>query len=195
MVRAVTYRLLLTNRNLYRAFFQMALSHHPECDVYSDHSFKIGNIRICRSCSLAITSAAIFTPVIMFTPLINLYKSFTTSLLILMVLSPFMLVYLSGKGNDTLRMISKILFGLFALSLLVSAISVTENHFKLLYLVIMIIGVVIIFQQRAGKMTGICRNCNYNSEFSSCPGFTSLQLLVEETAAGLRERENQLEST
>lgn len=195
MVRIITYKLLLTNRNLYKAFFSMALSHHPECDVYSDHSFKIGNIRVCKSCFTASTSAAIFTPVLILTPLIDLFKSFTTSMVILMVFSPFVLVYLLGRGNDNLRMISRILFGLFALFLLVSAFSVEELQFKILYLAVIIIGVIIVFKRRTVKMTGICRKCRYNSEFSSCPGFTSLQLLVEETANGLKERQIQLEST
>ncbi|MHA1450138.1 MAG: hypothetical protein ACTSP4_12025 [Candidatus Hodarchaeales archaeon] len=193
MVRAVTYRLILTNKNLYKAFFSMMLSHHPECDVYSDHSFKIGKIRLCKSCSLAIFSAAIFTPVFLFTPLLELFKSFTTSLIIIMVLSPFMVVYISGKGNNKIRTVSRILFGLFALSLLVSTIAVPEFQFKLLYIVIMATGIMIIAKRRMDKMTGICRECGYNSEFSSCPGFTSLQMLVNETANKLEEMEKQAE--
>ncbi len=51
-------KVLSTLRQIFRALFSweaihLMLSHHPFCEVFDPHVFKIGKLRLCRGCFLS----------------------------------------------------------------------------------------------------------------------------------------------
>ena len=177
--KTTIYKEILTNKLFYKVLLNYLLSHHPECEEYSSHTWKIGSFHFCKSCTgsfFIINIAIVFF--LLFPESSHVFTDANSDLLLLLGLTPIVILYLIGVNNELIRNISRIVFIIFALILMVSFIFVESLVFKVLFLLWMIIGLILIYRRRKTKMIKICQDCAYNDMASFCPGYQSIQNLV-----------------
>lgn len=87
------------------------LSHHPECDDFDDHVFKIGKIRLCQGCT-AMYSGLIILILLVWNHILILPQDFLISFIIgSLLFFPTIVQLKFGFKNRSYRIISRWLIG------------------------------------------------------------------------------------
>ncbi len=146
------------------------LAHHPICDTFIDHSFKIGKYRVCKGCSLGYPTAII---IILAGILTSAFfgSPHTSFLIIAMVSFSLNLLKMTRFGkmevfSHFLKVIRGVTLGFGFLSAwfapsfwLRIGIGIS---LALLYSIFVYAGV--------RKFLGTCSQCEYHSRIPDCPG-------------------------
>ncbi|MBY9003157.1 MAG: hypothetical protein KGD73_04235 [Candidatus Lokiarchaeota archaeon] len=94
------------------SFWPFALSHHPECRNFSNHTIHLGKIRFCIGCFIGYPTAILG---IFLLPLLNISHFIPIDLYLLIaicLLSTFILSILNLTKNKGIKILQKFLIGL-----------------------------------------------------------------------------------
>jgi hypothetical protein len=177
--KTAIYKSILTNKLFYKVLINYLFSHHPECEEYSSHTWKIGSVNFCKSCTgsfILLNTGIVFF--LIFPGSSHFFTDASTDLLLLLLMTPVVILYLIGVDNERLRSISRVFFLLFVMILMASFIFVESIIAKLFFLIWMLIGLILVYRRRKTKMIRICEKCRYNDMINLCPGYQSIQDLV-----------------
>ncbi|MFX1286761.1 MAG: hypothetical protein ACFFB5_24195 [Promethearchaeota archaeon] len=173
------YKSLLTNHLFYRVLLDYMLAHHPECAYFSSHTWKVGSLRLCKSCTGAfLLTIGLSIILLLFPRSLTLFSNPQLDLVLLLLLTPFVILYLIGVGNNNIRNLLRIIFVIFAITLALSFFSVPMGLEKILFLAWISVGFLVLYRQRKIKMLKICDACEYKADFNQCPGTYSFRKLI-----------------
>ncbi|NHJ84826.1 MAG: hypothetical protein FK734_05150 [Asgard group archaeon] len=154
---------------------RLMISHHPYCDHYDSHVFKIGPVRFCKGCFLSYPP--LYTIVLLFifwekAREFFLTPSFHIDNLWWFVIGSFILalLYFLGKFSMFIKDLSKFGRGLFA-GFLFCVILSQHWAFKIPAALIIIAGMTILSVKRGREMERDCRECEWQAQFDVCPGW------------------------
>lgn len=155
----------------------MMISHHPACEIYDSHVFRIGPLRLCKGCFLGYPPLYA-TLIIFFTweAARNFYTTkgflidnvwwFVISFGILAIAGHFLL----GKYSQFIKDLSKFGRGAWAGSLVV--VILTQHWgFKIGAAVVLFGGMMFLSFYRGKDMEKTCQECEWNAQFDICPGW------------------------
>jgi hypothetical protein len=162
---------------------QLLISHHPNCDVYEHHVFKIGKLRFCRGCTLSYPPAY-FLPIIWLAwwRAQNFFKVegflipniwwFTIAFAIFGVITFFIKKY-SIYINDIYKVTRGALLGFFFIIML------QEPWYYKLSIGIIVLGLMTYLSFKRGKdMEKTCNECEWGANFHECPGWKDMNLFT-----------------
>ncbi|TFF63402.1 MAG: hypothetical protein EU521_01890 [Promethearchaeota archaeon] len=156
-------------------FKPILLSHHPNCEKFSDHVYHIGKYKFCIGCFT-------FYPTIAVTILFSiLFIDLTiTNLVFIMVISnvfflPLILNFLGLTKYKALKVFSKISIGI-GVGLWLVAVLFLPFHIilKILFLLQVNFFVGVIAYIRANHIKKDCLKCEYHSDWENCPGMSEV---------------------
>ncbi|MFW9922690.1 MAG: hypothetical protein ACFFDW_05290 [Candidatus Thorarchaeota archaeon] len=158
---------------------QLMLSHHPACDVYDSHVFKIGKLRLCRGCFLSYPP--LYALLIIYVAWPEAKDFFLTNGLWFDNLWWFVISFgilaifgrLLGRYSIFIKDLSKFGRGAWAGFLIIVALT-QFWPFKVAALVIVLGGMTFLSFHRGKAMEKTCNECSWNSNFDSCPGWGNL---------------------
>ncbi len=159
-----------------RSLKPIILSHHPNCDKFKEHTFKIGKYNFCIGCFIGYPVAIIGVLMIFFLNLINIMEStllFTTGIILM---STFILSPLKFTKFKVIKIIQKILFNLGG-AFLFWGIFTLPNHFFinfLLFFLIFGIALALVNAYHAFSFYRTCKKCEFSLDWEICPGFKAL---------------------
>ncbi|NHJ48324.1 MAG: hypothetical protein FK733_11110 [Asgard group archaeon] len=158
---------------------RMMLSHHPYCDDFDHHVFKIGKLRLCRGCTLSYPPAY-FLPIFWLAwsgareffraegALIPNIWWFTIAFAVFGVITYFIRKY-SIFINDIYKITRGALLGFFFIVML------QEDWYYKLIFGLLILGLMGYLSIKRGKdMEKTCNDCEWGANFQECPGFKHL---------------------
>ncbi len=157
----------------------MSLAHHPECETFEDHVFKIGKLRLCRGCTLSYPPMYALVLMFIFWPGA---RDFLTSIgLWIPNLWWFTigfgatgaLALLLRKYSFIINDIYKFCRGAFA-GFLVTVILSQHWGFKIGAVVILMGAMVLLSMHRGKEMEKTCEECEWNANFDACPGWADI---------------------
>ena len=181
MVYSKIIKYLFKKRLFYEILENYMFTHHPDCNPYSSHVWTIGHWKFCKSCSTGfIMLNLLFLIFFINISLTKLFSNMVVDFTFIVILLPFSLLYLLDSfGNKFVHSIVRIMFPLFAITLFISFIFITNPFVKILLLGWILIGIVLMFKRRKTKMMKICTDCEYKADFDHCPGFEKLRTLAD----------------
>ncbi|MBN1329354.1 MAG: hypothetical protein JXA54_07765 [Candidatus Heimdallarchaeota archaeon] len=158
---------------------QLFLAHHPFCETFDKHVFKIGKLRLCKGCFLsypiayAIPIIYIFwkdaRSFLLFTPLwISNLWWFTVYIAILTFVTRYI-----GRQSMFVNDLSKFIRGALAGFLFVLIISEIW-YLKIVAAIGLFGGMAYLSLKRGKEMQRTCDQCVYGGDFTSCPGWKDL---------------------
>jgi hypothetical protein len=162
-----------------RNTFQLLIAHHPNCEPYEDHVFKIGKLRLCRGCTLSYPQAyGLPILVLAWAKAWAFFEStafkihniwwFTIAITILGVTTYFTKKY-ARIINDIYKVARGFLLGFFFIIIIIE-----PWPYKIAFGVL-IAGLMIYLSTRRGKdMERTCNECEYSASFNDCPGWETL---------------------
>lgn len=156
----------------------LMLAHHPACEVYDSHVFKIGNLRLCKGCFLSYPPLYATLLIFIFWDAARIFyqnSGFLISNIWWFVIGFGILAvggYLIGKFSLFIKDLSKFGRGAWAGSLVI-VILLKEIHWglKIGAAVILIGGMVFLSLYRGKDMEKTCNECEWNAQFDLCPGW------------------------
>jgi len=158
---------------------QLFFSHHPFCETFDNHVFKIGKLRFCKGCFLSYPIAYTI-PIIyfiwkaarsflLFTPLwISNLWWFT----IYTAIFTFITRYL-GRRSMFANDLSKFIRGALAGFLFIIIISEIW-YLKIIAAVALFGGMLYLSLKRGKEMQHTCNQCEYGGDFNNCPGWRDI---------------------
>ena len=161
---------LFLNREDIKSFL---FSHHPKCEKFKGHTFKIGNTQFCIGCFIGYPTAFIGILTIY---LLELVITFRTEFLLITgmaLLSSFILSPLHLTKIRNIKIIQKFFIGL-GFAFLFWGIWTLPNSFNInLILFFIIFGIVYatIMSYHAYRFYKTCKKCEYSLNWEKCPGF------------------------
>lgn len=160
----------LLNREDYKSFL---LRHHPNCEKFKGHTFKIGKTEFCIGCFIGYPTAFIGILIIY---LLRQVIMFGTEFLLitgLILVSSFILSPLHLTKMRNIKIIQKFFIGL-GFAFLFWGIWTLPNSFIInLILFFIIFGIIyaIIMSYHAYSFYRTCKKCEYSLNWEICPGF------------------------
>ncbi len=160
--------------------FQLMLSHHPNCETFDSHVFKIGKLRLCRGCFLSYPPLYALVAMYIFwvpsrdfflreaIPIVDNLWWFVIGFGILTFASRLL-----GQYHIIIKDISRLSRGIWT-GLLVLVIISQHWGFKIGAALIIIGGMTYLSLQRGKDMERTCDECEWHSNFSSCPGWDGI---------------------
>ncbi|NHJ32507.1 MAG: hypothetical protein FK732_06565 [Asgard group archaeon] len=167
---------------IFRAIFSwdafiLMLSHHPNCEIYDPHVFKIGKLRLCRGCFLSYPPLYALPAIFIFWQAAQDFFLFEAVSIIdnlwWFVIGIGILVFASrwlGRYSIFIKDLSKFFRGAWAGFLVIVIIS-QHWGFKIGAVLIVFAGMVYLSLHRGKDMQNICDECEWEGNFNSCPGW------------------------
>ncbi len=157
-------------------FKPILLSHHPNCDVYSNHVYHIGKYRFCIGCFTlypTILLTIIFTLLFIQLNIETIVLIFNISFIFFL---PLILNILGYTKYKFLKIFSKVSLGI-GLGLYLIAIFSLPFHpiFKILTLFEVNMYIGIIAYIRAKQLKKDCSQCEFQGDWDTCPGMKSIR--------------------
>ncbi len=152
------------------------LSHHPDCDFFSNHVYHVGKKKLCIGCFT-------YYPTIVITIILTLiFIELTLTNLIVLFISSFIcflavfLNVLKLTKTRFLKIISKILIGIGAGFFIIAAIFLPIHIFLKIMMIweINFFGGLISFIRTKG-IEKYCRNCEYKKDWDNCSGMKHIR--------------------
>ncbi|HUU78686.1 MAG TPA: hypothetical protein VMX55_10090 [candidate division Zixibacteria bacterium] len=174
MIRLGEFLKAIFNKNT----IHLMLAHHPACEVYDSHVFKIGSLRLCKGCFLSYPPLYATLLIFIFWDAARIFyqnSGFLIPNIWWFVISFGILTiggYLIGKISLFIKDLSKFGRGAWA-GALVIVILLNEIHwgFKIGAAVILIVGMVFLSLYRGKDMERTCNECEWKAQFDLCPGW------------------------
>lgn len=167
--RIARFRLFLSD------FKPLFLSHHPNCDNFSDHVYHIGKYKLCIGCFTfypTIILTIIFSSIFIDLTLVNLIYMNIISYLFFLSL----ILNLVGLTKyKFLKIFSKISIGI-GVGLYLISIFLLPFHIilKILSLFEVNFFVGVIAYIRSNQIRKKCKKCKYKADWETCPGMKDI---------------------
>jgi hypothetical protein len=156
---------------------QLMLSHHPNCEIFDPHVFKIGKLRLCRGCFLSYPPLYAFVALFIFwIPSRDFFLSEAVSIidnLWWFVIGFGILTFASrwiGRYSIFIKDVAKFSRGAWTGFLVIVLIS-QHWGFKIGAALIVIVGMSYLSLHRGKDMERTCDECEWSADFNSCPGW------------------------
>ena len=177
------FRLLLSD------FKPIMLSHHPNCDEFSDHVYHLGKRRLCIGCFT-------FYPVIIITIVLsllfvdlNIYNLIIMYLISFIFFIPIILSVVGLTRSRFLKIFSKASNGI---GVGLHLVSVFLLPFPLIIKILTLLNVNFLIGAiayiRANRIKKDCSTCDYQGNWDDCPGMKTIRDKLYEH--GFRERKS-----
>lgn len=148
----------------------LLLSHHPNCETFSDHVYHIGRYRLCVGCFTfypTVFATILFILIFVNLSLVNLVIMFFLSFLFFI---PILLNIFGLTKIKFLKISSKISIGLGTGLLIISILFLPFFLFikiSILFEINFMVGAIAYI--RAKQIKKICAECEYEGNWNSCP--------------------------
>jgi hypothetical protein len=163
--------------------FELLLAHHPDCEEYDSHVFKIGKVRLCRGCFLSYPFAYAIPLIFIFWQAANdffLAKAlwfhnllwFAIGFILLTIITFFTRRF-SKIINDLYKVVRGSLLG-FLFIVVIGEIRTPNWYLSLISGVIILGGLFYLSVKRGKDMEKTCNECEWGANFYSCPGWKDL---------------------
>lgn len=156
---------------------QLMLAHHPNCETFDPHVFKIGKLRLCRGCLLSYPPLyALVAMYIFWLPSRDFFLREAVSIidnLWWFVIGFGILTFVGrwlGRYSIFIKDVAKFSRGAWT-GLLVIVIISQHWGFKIGAAIIVIAGMSYLSLHRGKDMERTCDECEWNADFNSCPGW------------------------
>ncbi|MHA1221416.1 MAG: hypothetical protein ACTSQB_06760 [Candidatus Heimdallarchaeota archaeon] len=170
----------------------LMFSHHPHCETFDNHVFKIGKLHLCKGCTLSYPPAYAIPLIITFWAAARTFFLYTPLWMsnlwwftIYTGILAFVTRYL-GKKSSFVNDISKFIRGAFA-GFLFGIMLAEAWYFKLIAGIALIGGMGYLSIKRGKDMQRTCDTCEYGSDFSSCPGWNDFSELFIQPETGSQQ--------
>jgi hypothetical protein len=155
---------------------RILLAHHPYCEKYESHVFKIGPVRLCRGCWLSYPPA--YATVIIYLAWVEARLFLQSKALWVENLWWFVIGFailaifgrIIGQYSLFVKDLSKFGRGAFA-GFLVVVLLDQPWYFKIGAAILLLGGLTYLSIQRARDMEKTCQECEWHNNYSVCPGF------------------------
>ncbi|TXT63400.1 MAG: conserved membrane protein of unknown function [Promethearchaeota archaeon] len=165
-----------------RSLKPLFLSHHPDCQRFEKHIFRIRKYRFCIGCFIGYPVAIISIVVLYF--LLNLYEIDPTFLFWMGVgfMTSFILSPLKLTRHKPIKIGQKILFNIGGAFLFWWAWSITSSFIFNLLLFIGLFSILfgLVNAYHSYGLYATCRECEYHLQWEVCPGFQDIFRYCEE---------------
>ena len=167
----------LSRTSLFLSDFKpILLSHHPNCEMYSNHVYHIGKYKLCIGC-FTLYPTIVFT--IIFTLLfveLNLETIIFIFNISFLFFTPLILNILGYTKYKFLKIFSKVSLGI-GIGLYLIAIFSLPFHpiFKILTLLEVNMYIGIIAYIRARHIKKDCAQCEFEGDWDRCPGMKPIR--------------------
>ena len=161
-----------TRMKLWRKNFQLfhifKFAHHPLCDRFSDHVWKIGNIYVCQGCTLSILGAILGTfLLVIINPALTLIQWLILGISFLI---PTLIVELFKIKYRPLKRTVRLIAG-FDLGICLGLIISGSVHEKIFALIFIVFGYSLFsLIRRLKRPKDKCEGCFELKEEGICPG-------------------------
>ena len=159
-----------------RSLKPIVLSHHPNCDKFKEHTFKIGKYQFCIGCFIGYPVAILGVLIIFLFNLTNIMESTLLFITGIILMSTFILSPLKLTKFKVIKIIQKILFNLGG-AFLFWWIFTLPNHFFinfLLFFLVFGIALALVNAYHAFSFYRTCKKCEFSLDWENCPGFKAL---------------------
>ena len=163
-----------------KLFFQaiepIITSHHPNCEQYEDHSFRLFGRKWCIGCYIGYPSAILMLLVGYLTGLFNLMETRTLWIIGWGLLSTYIFSIIGLTKIRWIKIVSKIPIG-FGSAYLIAALFSYEVNFWISFLLSFLLVqffLIIISIKRGFEMKKTCGNCEYEDDRNNCPGLNQV---------------------
>ena len=191
-------KILSTLRQIFRAIFSweaihLMLSHHPFCEVFDPHVFKIGKLRLCRGCFLSYPPLYALVSIFIFWEAAR--EFFLLEAISIMdnlwwfVIGFGILTFGArwlGRYSLFIKDIAKFSRGTWT-GFLVMVIISQHWGFKIGAILIVIGGMTYLSLHRGKDMERTCDECEWHSDFNSCPGWEGMSDKLFQTVPPITE--------
>jgi hypothetical protein len=153
------------------------LSHHPICEEYNDHSFRMFGRDFCIGCFIGYPSAIIALIIGYLSGLFFLFNG-TILLLIGIVFNLSYLLSIFGlTKRKPIKIVSKILIGIGSAFVIAAIMTIPLLIYLRLFIVLIFTQIVtaIMGLKRQKEMNKICNACEYQNNRNICPGMGVIQ--------------------
>ena len=163
-------------KSYYRSLKPILLSHHPNCDKFREHTFKIGKRSYCIGCFIGYPIAIIGVITIYF---INLVIGISSQFLFTagtILMASFIFSPLKLTKKKIIKIIQKILFnlgGAFIFWWIFSFPNPFYINFILFFFIFSIL-LLLVNSYHAYNFYRTCKKCNFSLDWENCPGFKAL---------------------
>ena len=176
---------LATIRQVSRAVFSkeafhLMLSHHPFCEVFDPHVFKIGKLRLCRGCFLSYPPLYALVSIFIFWGAAREFFLFEAISIVdnlwWFVIGFGILTFGArwlGRYSIFIKDIAKFSRGAWT-GLLVMVILSQHWGFKIGAILIVVAGMSYLSIHRGKDMERTCDECEWHADFNSCPGWEGM---------------------
>ncbi|MBD3191192.1 MAG: hypothetical protein GF308_11130 [Candidatus Heimdallarchaeota archaeon] len=159
--------------------FQFIFSHHPICEPFEDHVYKIGRLRICRGCILSYPP--LYATVLIFILWPASRAFFVTTSFYLENLWWFVISFgitaivsrLLGRFHILIKDFSKFTRGAWA-GFLFLVILTQHLAFKIGAGLMIFGGMMYLSANRAKDMQQTCHECPWQAQYEECPGWGTM---------------------
>lgn len=191
-------KVLSTLRQIFRALFSweaihLMLSHHPFCEVFDPHVFKIGKLRLCRGCFLSYPPLYALVTIFIFWEAAREFFLLEAISIIdnlwWFVIGFGILTFGArwlGRYSIFIKDIAKFSRGAWS-GLLVMVIISQHWGFKIGAALIVIGGMTYLSLHRGKDMERTCDECEWNADFNSCPGWEGMSEKLFQTTTPIAE--------
>ncbi|TET29043.1 MAG: hypothetical protein E3J70_08070 [Candidatus Heimdallarchaeota archaeon] len=191
-------KVLSTLRQIFRALFSweaihLMLSHHPFCEVYDPHVFKIGKLRLCRGCFLSYPPLYALVTIFIFWEAAREFFLLEAISIIdnlwWFVIGFGILTFVArwlGRFSIFIKDIAKFSRGTWT-GLLVMVIISQHWGFKLGAALIVFGGMTYLSLHRGKDMERTCNECEWNADFNACPGWEGISEKLFQTTTSITE--------
>ncbi len=178
-------KILSTVRQILRALFSweaihLMLSHHPFCEVFDPHVFKIGKLRLCRGCFLSYPPLYALVSIFIFWEAAREFFLLEAISIVdnlwWFVIGFGILTFGArwlGRYSIFIKDIAKFARGAWT-GFLVLVIISQHWGFKIGATIIVIAGMAYLSIHRGKDMERTCDECEWHSDFNSCPGWEGM---------------------
>lgn len=160
----------------------LLLAHHPSCETFDSHVFKIGKVRLCKGCALSYPPA--YGIPIVFIAWIRarnfiIFSNFYIQNIWWFVIGTGILAigtHLLKPYSKFINDFAKFTRGVWAGFLILSILVISPWYYKLIPLAITAVGLMLITLKRQKDMTKTCNECEWQSDYENCPGWKDFSL-------------------
>ena len=157
-------------------FKPILLSHHPNCEMYSNHVYHIGKYRLCIGCFTFYPTIILTIIFVLFFVELNVETIVFIFNISYLFFIPLILNILGYTKYKFLKVFSKISLGI-GIGLYLIAIFSLPFHpiFKILTLLEVNMFIGIIAYIRARHIKKDCAQCEFKGNWDNCPGMKSIR--------------------
>jgi len=155
----------------------LMLSHHPICEYYDEHTFRLFGRDFCIGCFIGYPSAIITLLIGYFTGLFSQFNGTELFTIGIIFCCSYFLSIFGFTERKKIKITSKILIGMGSAFVIASIMTInTEIWLRLLIVLIFSQSIMSVMGiKRQKEMKRICNTCEYQNNRNICPGMGVIQ--------------------